>query len=124
MNCWFCDDLIDKQEPVFKNKLALAYYDGNPVSDGHMLFITRRHTPTFFDITPEERAAIFELVDKAKPFLDEKYHPDGYNIGLNCGVAAGQSVMHVHLHLIPRYEGDVDNPLGGVRGVIPNKRSY
>ena len=79
---------------------------------------------TFFDITDEEQIAIIELLNKCKKYVDKKYNPDGYNVGLNCGETAGQSVMHIHMHLIPRYKGDVENPRGGVRGVIPNKKNY
>ncbi len=79
---------------------------------------------TFFDITDEEQIAIIELLNKCKKYIDKKYNPDGYNVGLNCGESAGQSVMHIHMHLIPRYKGDVENPRGGVRGVIPNKKNY
>ncbi|HJJ71894.1 MAG TPA: HIT family protein, partial [Methanocorpusculum sp.] len=68
--------------------------------------------------------SIFLLISEAKQMLDEKFSPDGYNIGINCGEAAGQTIFHVHVHLIPRYTGDVENPRGGVRGVIPEKRSY
>ncbi len=107
-----------------ENDLALARYDKFPVSPGHVLIITRRHVSDFFDTTPEERVALQEMLDLAKTILDREYQPDGYNIGINCGVAAGQSVMHLHIHLIPRYTGDVENPLGGVRGVIPYKRAY
>lgn len=120
MKCIFCE--IDKY--VFENELAYAIYDKFPVGDGHMLFIPKRHVSNFFDITPEERAAIFELVNKGKQLLDEKYAPDGYNIGVNVGESAGQSVMHVHMHLIPRYKGDVDDPKGGIRGAIPSKMRY
>lgn len=77
-----------------------------------------------FETTLEERQAIFELIDRAKASIDKKYHPTGYNIGMNCGLSAGQSVMHVHVHLIPRYDGDVENPRGGIRGVIPQKQNY
>ena len=124
MTCIFCDRLMNNGEVVFENTLALAYNDKNPVSKGHMIFITKRHAETFFDINKEEREAIFQLVEMAKEKLDREYKPDGYNIGLNCGISAGQSVMHIHLHLIPRYNGDVENPRGGVRGVIPHKRDY
>lgn len=109
---------------ILENKLALGKVDDFGVSKGHMVFITKRHVETFFDTTPQEKQAIFELVDEAKKMLDEKYAPDGYNIGMNCKEAAGQSVMHVHVHLIPRYKGDVENPRGGVRGVIPSKKDY
>ena len=86
--------------------------------------MTKRHVKDFFETTDEERKAIFELVDMAKNIIDEKYKPTGYNIGMNCGISAGQTVMHVHVHLIPRYDGDVENPRGGVRGVIPAKKDY
>lgn len=121
--CVFCDK-FKQRKPIFENDLILAYYDEFPVSKGHMLFITKRHVKTFFDMSKEEKESMFELVDKAKKYLDKEYSPDGYNIGLNCGEAAGQSVMHVHLHLIPRYIGDTPNPRGGVRGVIASKQSY
>ena len=85
---------------------------------------TKRHVKDFFQTTLEEKNAIFELIDKAKEIIDKKYNPSGYNIGMNCGVSAGQSVMHIHVHLIPRYDGDVENPRGGVRGVIPKKQNY
>ena len=122
--CIFCKWKEDKEKVVFENELAFSVYDGFPVNEGHMLFMTKRHVKDFFETTQEERQAIFELVDKAKVMLDEKYHPDGYNIGMNCGIAAGQSVMHIHVHLIPRYNGDVENPRGGVRGVIPKNQNY
>lgn len=109
---------------IMDKKLAFARFDKFPVSPGHMLIITRRHVADYFDTTPEERRVIQELLDEAKLLLDREYQPDGYNIGINCGVAAGQSVMHLHVHLIPRYTGDIENPRGGVRGVIPDKRVY
>lgn len=122
--CLFCKWKEEKEKIVYENDLAFARYDEFAVSKGHMLFMTKRHCKDFFETTNEERNAIFDLVDMAKKMLDEKYHPDGYNIGMNCGIAAGQSVMHIHVHLIPRYNGDVENPRGGVRGVIPKKQSY
>lgn len=78
----------------------------------------------FFDTTTEEKLAILEILDKCKKMLHEQMAPDGYNVGINCGSAAGQTIFHVHVHLIPRYAGDIDNPRGGVRGVIPGKRVY
>ena len=123
-DCLFCEWKDHKEKIIFENELAFATYDGYAVSKGHMLFMTKRHIDNFFNTTPEEKNAIFELVNEAKKMLDEKYNPDGYNIGLNCGIAAGQSVMHIHVHLIPRYNGDVENPRGGVRGVIPQKQNY
>lgn len=124
MKCVFCDEFPKKKEPVLENEFALCYYDEFPVTNGHMLFITKRHVQTIFETTVEEKKAIFDLIDKAKLKIDKELHPDGYNIGANCGKYAGQSVMHVHIHLIPRYKGDVSNPRGGIRGVIPNKKDY
>lgn len=119
-DCYFCS--VKKYD--LENNLAFANYDDFPVSKGHMIFMTKRHCETFFDTTKEERLALFELIDEAKKIIDSKFHPDGYNIGVNCNKAGGQSVMHVHIHLIPRYLGDVENPKGGVRGIIQNKQAY
>ena len=121
MNCIFCNM---KDYYILENKLAYAIFDKFPVNKGHMLFIPKRHVKDFFDITKEEREAIFELADEGKKLLDEKYSPDAYNIGVNCGEYSGQTVMHVHVHLIPRYKGDTSSPQGGVRGVIPEKMKY
>lgn len=123
-NCVFCDWLKNNAQKIIENDLAIAYYDQFPVSIGHALVITKRHVATFFDTTEEERIAIFDLVDKIKQINDKNNNPDGYNIGINCGKYAGQSVMHIHVHVIPRYKGDVENPRGGIRGVIPNKKDY
>ena len=123
-NCVFCDWLKNNAPKIIENDLAIAYYDQFPVSIGHALVITKRHVATFFDTTEEERIAIFDLVDKIKQINDKNNNPDGYNIGINCGKYAGQSVMHIHVHVIPRYKGDVENPRGGIRGVIPNKKDY
>lgn len=122
--CLFCKWKNEKEKIILENELAFARYDEFAVSKGHILIMTKRHTKDFFSTTQEEKNAIFELLDKAKEIIDEKYNPDGYNIGMNCGVPAGQSVMHVHVHLIPRYDGDVENPRGGIRGVIPQKQNY
>lgn len=122
--CLFCRWKEEKEKIILENEYAFARLDGYPVSKGHMLFMTKRHVRDFFETTSEERRAIFELVDKAKEMIDKKYNPTGYNIGMNCGSSAGQTVMHVHVHLIPRYDGDVENPRGGIRGVIPKKQNY
>lgn len=124
MDCLFCKWKDESTKNVLENEYAFARFDEFGVSKGHMLFMTKRHIKDFFETNFEERKAIFDLIDKAKVMLDEKYHPDGYNIGMNCGESAGQSVMHIHVHLIPRYNGDVENPRGGVRGVIPQKQNY
>ncbi len=121
MTCPFCGDGLNI---LRENELAYAIYDKYPVSRGHILIIPKRHVSSYFDTTPEERRAMEALLDECKTFLDETHSPDGYNIGINVGQAAGQTIFHVHLHLIPRYEGDLDDPRGGVRGVIPEKRIY
>ena len=101
-----------------------ARWDRYPVNPGHLLIATFRHIPFYFETTQEEREALVTFINYCKSLLDEKFHPDGYNIGMNVGTAAGQTVMHVHVHLIPRYKGDIENPTGGVRGVIPRRRIY
>lgn len=118
--CPFCD----AAEPVLANALAYARFDKYPVNPGHLLLLTRRHVATYFGTTAAERAALFELVDAGKRLLDARLQPDGYNIGINVGVAAGQTSAHVHVHLIPRHAGDTANPRGGVRGVIPDRQQY
>src|SRR5512147_786006 len=118
--CPFCE----ANEAVLSNALALARFDRYPVNPGHLLVHTRRHVATYFEATRAERTALFELVDAAKTLLDERFRPAGYNIGINVGAAAGQTIAHLHVHLIPRYPGDVDDPRGGVRGVIPARQKY
>lgn len=122
--CIFCEKFITNKKAFLENELALAYFDEFPVNKGHIIIITKRHAKTYFDITEEEQNAMFTLLKSAKLYLDREYKPTGYNIGFNCGIDAGQSVMHVHLHLIPRYKGDVINPRGGIRAVIPSKKDY
>lgn len=108
----------------WKTIWRLPSYDLYPVSPGHLLVIPRRHVASWFDLTPAEQTAVLALADLAKDLPDETYAPDGYNLGINCGEAAGQTVMHVHLHVIPRYTGDVPNPRGGIRAVIAAKQDY
>lgn len=122
-NCPFCRVESDREIIAF-SALSLAFFDGFPVSPGHALIIPRRHVASFFDLTKEEQQDMLNLADEVKRIVDDRFHPDGYNIGINVGEAAGQSIFHVHLHLIPRYAGDVPNPRGGVRGVIPAKQNY
>ncbi len=123
-DCIFCQNFIPNKKPLLQNKFAIAYFDEFPVSKGHILIISKRHATTFFDLTKEEQISLITLLNECKEYIDKKYNPDGYNVGLNCGEFAGQSVMHVHMHLIPRYKGDVSNPRGGIRGIIPNKKNY
>lgn len=106
------------------NRLAHTLEDKFPVTPGHTLIVPARHVADFFETTREEREAMLGLAAEVRNLLDRKYHPDGYNLGINVGLAAGQTIFHVHLHVIPRYRGDVENPRGGVRGVIPAKQNY
>ena len=119
-NCPFCT----QPNIVIENELAFIRYDGYPVSPGHCLIVPRRHVAEYFQATPEEKAAIWALVDEMKIIIDKEFNPDGYNVGVNIGESAGQSVPHIHVHMIPRYKGDMENPRGGVRGVIPDKQKY
>lgn len=120
--CIFCH--LAPEQIIAENALCIAIRDGFPVSKGHTLIIPRRHVANYFDLTPEEIAAMQALMQKIKSQIDKDFHPDGYNIGINVNAAAGQTIFHVHMHLIPRYTSDVDNPKGGVRGVIPDKQKY
>ena len=121
--CPFCK-VESEREIIASSPLSVAFFDGFPVSPGHALIIPKRHVSSFFDLSQEERQDLLNLADSVKQIVEERYHPDGYNIGVNVGEAAGQSIFHVHMHLIPRYKGDVPNPCGGVRGVIPAKQNY
>ena len=122
-NCPFCK-AESERDIIASSSLSVAFFDGFPVSPGHALIIPKRHVASFFDLSKEEQLDLLNLADRVKRIVEERYHPDGYNIGINVGEAAGQSIFHVHMHLIPRYQGDVPNPRGGVRGVIPAKQNY
>lgn len=120
--CPFC--ALPATRVLLRNAAAIAICDGYPVAPGHTLVIPARHVPSFFDTTLEERIAMLELLDEAKKQLQSEFGPAGYNIGINDGAAAGQTVGHLHIHLIPRYPGDRPDPRGGVRWVIPEKADY
>jgi diadenosine tetraphosphate (Ap4A) HIT family hydrolase len=120
--CPFCSPV--PEEIVLQNPLCYARYDRYPVSKGHILIVPFRHVGDFFELTESERNAAFELVWQSRAKLDPDLHPDGYNVGVNVGQTAGQTVMHAHVHLIPRYPGDVPDPRGGVRFVIPHMAKY
>ena len=117
--CIFCNP--DPADVLFANDRWYARADKYPVADGHILLIPFRHVASFFDLSPDEQATFFEIVDRARAWLGERYPPDGYNIGVNVGRAAGQAVMHCHVHVIPRREGDgrEDEWKGGMRRVVP-----
>ncbi len=110
--------LCTPEEALFETPLAYVRPDTNALSKGHVIVVPKRHVESFFDMTPQEQAAVFELLTKAQRSLQALHKPDGYNIGVNVGSAAGQSRMHVHVHLIPRYAGDLPDPAGGVRRVL------
>lgn len=120
--CAFCT--LPAARVIDENATAIVIRDAYPVSPGHTLLIPKRHVGSFFSLSEQERSQLLSLLDHAKRTLDEALHPHGYNIGINDGGAAGQTVPHLHVHLIPRFEGDVPDPRGGVRWVIPDKAKY
>ncbi len=119
-DCVFCQR--ENLAVVAENKQAMAFYDACPINQGHILVIPKRHVETYFDATAHEHAAIIDLIYRIKDYLQKKYNPDGYNIGANVGPAAGQTVFHFHIHVIPRYRGDVTDPRGGIRKVISHRK--
>jgi diadenosine tetraphosphate (Ap4A) HIT family hydrolase len=120
--CPFCT--LPATAKVSQNALAFWVYDIAPSARGHSLIIPKRHVASFFDLTMEERQAMLALVDEARDAIARAHGPDGYNVGLNDGEAAGQTVAHVHLRLIPRHVGDVADPRGGIRWVLPETADY
>ena len=121
--CIFCK--IRKEELQFENQLAYSTIDSYPVSEFHSLIVPKRHVETYFELTSGEIQACNELILKTKEkILKQDSSVKGFNIGTNAGKIAGQSIMHCHIHLIPRREGDVEDPQGGVRSVIPKKQHY
>lgn len=124
--CIFCTIPVqeDSSKVIQKFKHCYAIYDAFPVTPGHVLIIPYECTEHWFTASEEIRLDIFQAVNHMKELIDKEYLPEGYNIGMNCGPTAGQTVFHLHVHLIPRYKGDMDDPRGGVRGVIPQKQKY
>ena len=120
--CPFCSLL--QSRVIDSSPLGLVIRDAFPISPGHTLIIPKRHVGSFFDLEADERAELLALLCQAKVVADKEFSPQGYNIGINDGAAAGQTVPHLHLHLIPRFEGDLADPRGGVRWVIPEKAKY
>ena len=119
--CLFCKDA---KGVSLENALAYSARDSYAVSPGHTVVIPKRHVASFFDLTQEEVVACMALVNEEKKLIDHEFNPDGYNVGVNVGSSAGQSIFHVHIHVIPRYKGDVENPQGGVRHVLTKKAHY
>ena len=123
MTCIFCD--MEENRIIAENDLAYVIYDGFPVTEYHSLIISKRHAATYFDLSAQEREACHQLLIESKEkILGKDSTVDGFNIGMNSGESAGQTIFHCHIHLIPRRTGDSANPRGGVRGVIPNKADY
>ena len=122
LNCPFCS--VTDHDKVLQTVECYARWDKYPVTRGHVLIIPTRHFQDYFQATAVEKAALWTMVDEAKQLLDTQFKPDGYNIGINIGVPAGQTVVHCHIHLIPRRVGDSAKPRGGVRGVIAGKADY
>ncbi|MCL4745037.1 MAG: HIT family protein [Burkholderiaceae bacterium] len=122
LGCPFCS--LPASRVAGENEHALWTLDAYPISPGHSLVVPKRHIASFFEATANERAAILALIDEAKERTSAEHRPDGYNIGINDGEAAGQTVAHLHVHLIPRYAGDVADPRGGLRWVIPERADY
>ena len=121
--CIFCEE-PKEGSVIFDRLMWKAVFDGYPVSKGHTLIIPKEHVESYFDLSDAKKESLHYAIEEVKNYLDAKYHPQGYNIGINCGKAAGQTIPHCHIHVIPRYDGDVENPRGGVRGVIPSKQNY
>jgi diadenosine tetraphosphate (Ap4A) HIT family hydrolase len=124
MDCIFCKIKKIKSRTILENNYAFAIYDQFPVSQGHTLIILKRHVSSLFEASSEEITSIFDLGKQVQKYLSKQFKPDGYNVGFNELEAAGQSIPHCHMHIIPRYKGDVKNPRGGIRGVIPGKQNY
>ena len=121
-DCPFCT--LPQDRILDSNEIGFVIRDGFPISPGHTLIIPKRHVGSFFEISQEERDALLDLLDQAKKMLDTELSPDGFNIGINDGPASGQTVPHLHIHLIPRFKWDQEDPRGGVRWIIPDKAKY
>ena len=115
---------LREERTLFATEHFFVIEDGYPVSPGHLLVISKEPKPDFFALSDAERLELPSAILSAKAWVEERHAPDGFNLGMNCGQAAGQTVMHFHCHVIPRFRGDMDDPRGGVRGVIPYKRTY
>lgn len=124
-DCLFCDkDNPKKHRLILENELFYSRWDNYPVSKGHAEIVPKKHIESFFALTQKELIQMYDLIKRTKRLIDEKYHPEAYNIGINEGKAAGRTINHLHIHIIPRYKGDVENPRGGVRHIIPEKGDY
>lgn len=123
INCPFCSPSSDS-ELILESATAYAILDKFPVSNGHTLIIPKKHKSDYFDLSFKEQSACWLILNQVKEIISNRFNPDGFNVGININGAAGQTVPHVHIHLIPRYNEDVVDPIGGVRNVIPSKGNY
>ena len=124
-DCLFCDfDNPERHTLITQNDLPCARWDNFPVSEGHAEVIPKRHVDSFFDLEEDELTAMHGLAKATKEIIVARFNPDAFTIGINDGEAAGRTIHHLHLHLIPRYVGDVENPRGGIRHIIPGKGDY
>lgn len=124
-DCKYCyKDYQKSERTILENQLFFANFDKHPVFPGHLKLIPKRHVDSLDELTDEESIALIDLLRKAKELIDEKFHPAGYNYGVNEGEAAGQTVFHLHFHVIPRYEGDMKDPTGGIRNINPKRGNY
>ncbi len=121
-DCPFCS--LEPRKIVAQNELSMTVRDTLPVSPGHTLILPKRHITSIFDATREEVAALWEALQQARTQLLRELSPDGFNIGVNDGLAAGQTILHLHIHVIPRYKGDMPDPRGGIRWIFPDKAVY
>ena len=121
-DCVFCKLPMNRIE--FETNTLQLVFDNYPLSKGHILVIPKKHIMSFFELTKEEYIELHQVINQAKAILDSTVKPDGYNIGINDGEAAGQTIFHLHIHIIPRYMGDSPNPRGGIRWIFPNKANY
>jgi diadenosine tetraphosphate (Ap4A) HIT family hydrolase len=122
LKCPFCQ--LAQSRILLANDFAQAFVDAYPVTDGHMLVVPKRHVASLFDLPQEEQAAVWRLVADVRGKLIAEQKPDGFNVGVNDGLAAGQTLLHAHVHVIPRRKGDVADPRGGIRWIVPNKARY
>lgn len=122
LNCPFCN--LEINNILLQNDFSISTSDAFPVSKGHSLIVPRRHISSIFDATEDELTHIFKLVADTRVLLNDQYNPQGFNVGINDGVAAGQTLMHLHIHLIPRYKDDQNDPRGGIRWIFPDKAKY
>ncbi len=120
--CPFCHPR--EGEVIFSSELVKGVWDTYPLNPGHVLLVPHRHIARWFDATPEEQVALTSAIEQATAAIEEQYSPEGFNIGFNDRKAAGQSVPHLHIHIIPRYEGDVPDSRGGIRNIIPARAEY